>query len=203
MHVAFLHDVEQANLNFAGEIGEFVDGENGAIGAGQQAVVHGEFAGKFVASAGGFDGIDVSDEVGDGDVGRGQFFYVAVVGREPGNGRGVGLLGDEVAAAAADGDVRVVVDFASGDVRHLRIEQRGQGAQDAAFCLSAEPEQDEVVAGEDGVDDLRDDGVVVADDAGKDWAAFAEPRHEVLAQLVFDVPGSEALFSEGTLAQLA
>ena len=33
LDVAFLHDVEQADLNFAGEIGQFVDGEDAAIGA--------------------------------------------------------------------------------------------------------------------------------------------------------------------------
>ena len=34
LHVAFLHDVEQADLNLAGEIGQFVDGEDAAVGAG-------------------------------------------------------------------------------------------------------------------------------------------------------------------------
>ncbi len=41
LHVAFLHDVEQPHLNLAGEIGQFVDGENAAVGARQQAVVNG------------------------------------------------------------------------------------------------------------------------------------------------------------------
>ena len=44
LHVAFLHDVEQADLNFSGEVGKFVDGEDAAIGAGQQAVVNRELA---------------------------------------------------------------------------------------------------------------------------------------------------------------
>ena len=47
LHVAFLHDVEQADLNLAGQIGQFVDGEDAAIGARQQAVVHGEFAAEI------------------------------------------------------------------------------------------------------------------------------------------------------------
>ncbi len=71
LHVAFLHDVEQADLNFSGEVGKFVDGEDAAIGAGKQTVVHRQFAGKFVAAAGGLDGIDVADQIGDGDVWRG------------------------------------------------------------------------------------------------------------------------------------
>jgi hypothetical protein len=50
------------------------------------------------------------------------------------------------------------------------------------------------VAGEDGVDDLRDDGVVEADDAGEEGLAFAlaaggdlaETHDEVVAELVLD-----------------
>src|SRR5580704_505815 len=61
LYVAFLHDVEQADLNFSGEVGKFVDGEDAAIGAGQQAVVDGELARQFVTAAGGLDGIDIAD----------------------------------------------------------------------------------------------------------------------------------------------
>jgi hypothetical protein len=42
LHVAFLHDVEQAHLDLAGQVGQFVDGEDAAVGARQQAVVHGQ-----------------------------------------------------------------------------------------------------------------------------------------------------------------
>ena len=35
LHVAFLHDVEQADLDFSGQVGQFVDGEDAAIGARQ------------------------------------------------------------------------------------------------------------------------------------------------------------------------
>src|SRR5208282_280497 len=89
LHVAFLHDVEEADLNFSGEIGKFVDGEDAAIGARQQSVVNRELAGKFVTAASGLDRIDVSDEVCDSDVGRGEFFHVAIVRSEIGDGRSV------------------------------------------------------------------------------------------------------------------
>ena len=46
LHVAFLHDVEQADLNLAGQVGQFVDGEDAAVGARQQAVVHGQFVAR-------------------------------------------------------------------------------------------------------------------------------------------------------------
>ena len=56
---------------------------------------------------------------------------------------------------------------------------------------------------EDRVHDLRHHRVVVADDARKYRAALAQPRHQVLAQLIFDPPRTETLCSERTLAQLA
>ena len=76
-------------------------------------------------------------------------------------------------AEARERSVGVVAEFGAGDVRALGIEQRGERAQDAAFGLAAQAEQDEVVARKEGVDDLRDDGVVVADDAGEERGAVA------------------------------
>ena len=35
LHVAFLHDVEQADLDLSRQIGEFIDREDSAVGAGQ------------------------------------------------------------------------------------------------------------------------------------------------------------------------
>ena len=51
LHVAFLHDVEQANLNFAGQVGQFIDGENAAVGARQQAVVDRQLVGNVLTRA--------------------------------------------------------------------------------------------------------------------------------------------------------
>ena len=45
LHVAFLHDVKESDLNLAREIGQLVNRKNSAIGARQQAVMHGELAG--------------------------------------------------------------------------------------------------------------------------------------------------------------
>ena len=79
LNIAFLHDVEQADLNFSREVRQFVDGENAMIGARQQSVVHGVLAAEFVSAACRLDGIDIADQVGDRDIGRGQFFHVALV----------------------------------------------------------------------------------------------------------------------------
>ncbi len=194
LDVAFLHDVEERDLDFAREIGELVDGEDAAVGAGQQAVVHGELGAELVAGARGLDGVDIADEVGDGDVGRGELFDVALDGRHPGDGRVVAERGDEVARKFAQRSVGVVAELGAGDVGRVGVEQRGERAQDAGLGLAAQAEQDEVVAREDGVDDLRDDRVVVADDAGEEAFAFAwaagrdlpQTRDEIVAELVLD-----------------
>ena len=115
LHVAFLHDVEERDLDFAGEIGQFVDGEDAAVGAGQQAVVHGEFARKVLAAACSLDGVEVADEIGYRYIRRGQLFNVAGVAADPGDRRGVAALGDEVAAAPAES--------ADRDCRESRIRQ--------------------------------------------------------------------------------
>ena len=45
----------------------------------------------------GLDGVDVTDEIGYGNVGGGELFDEAVVGSQPGYWRLVAHLGDEVA----------------------------------------------------------------------------------------------------------
>ncbi len=191
LHVAFLHDVEQSHLDLAGEIGQFVDGENAAIGARQQSIVDRHFAGELVPAARGLDGIDVADHVGDGDVGRCQFFHVAMVAVEPSDGRLVALLGDQVAAAAANGMKRIVANFAAGDVRQALVEQPGEHADDASFGLPAQSQQDEIVARQNGVDDLRNHGIFVADHAGEKLVAALQLADQILAQLAFYGPLAE------------
>src|ERR1700686_5757848 len=56
---------------------------------------------------------------------------------------------------------------------------------------------------EDRVHDLRHHRVVVSNDARKYRAALAQPRHQILAQLIFDPARAETLCGERTLAQLA
>ena len=48
------------------------------------------------------------------------------------------------------------------------VEQVDQGADEPGLGLAAQAEQDEVVLGQDRVDELRNHGVVVADDAGEE-----------------------------------
>jgi hypothetical protein len=95
------------------------------------------------------------------------------------------------------------VNFAARNVRHLWIKHRGEGAQNAAFCLSTQSEKNKIMARENRVHDLRNHGVVVSNDAGKYRAAFAQSRHQIFAQFIFDPACAQSLFSEGTSAQFA
>ncbi len=189
-----MHDVEQADLNLAREVGELVDGENAAVGAGQKSVVDGQLTRDVVTAAGRFDGIDVADHVGDGDIGCGEFLHVAVIAREPRDGGFIALFGDQVAAAAADGMVGVVANFAARNERELVVQQVGQHTDDPRFCLPAKTEQNEVVAGENGVNDLGNHRIFVADDSGEQFLPALKPADEVLAKLVFYAAFSDLLF---------
>ncbi len=62
----------------------------------------------------------------------------------------------------------VVVDFASGQDGNLRVQELHELSEDPALGLPSQAQKDEVVPGQDGVHQLRDHGVVVADDAGKE-----------------------------------
>ena len=61
--------------------------------------------------------------------------------------------------------VRVVVDLAARDDRHPLVEQVGERADHAGLRLAALAEEDDVVAGEQRVLELREHGVLVADHA--------------------------------------
>ena len=159
LHIAFLHDVEERDLDFSREIGQLIDGEDAAVGARQQAIVHRELAREVLIAAGRLDGVDVADEVGYGDIRSGELFNVTVVARKICDGRVVAEVRDQVAATLADRAVRIVANLAAGDVWQLLIEQGRQRAQDAALRLPAQAEQDEVLPRENRIDDLRNDGV--------------------------------------------
>ena len=96
--------------------------------------------------------------------------------------RPAGLIGRE----------RIVVELAAADDREPLVEQADEGPRHPRLGLAALAEEDEVLAGEDGVLDRRDDGVVVADDAGQDLAAGREARQQVRPQLLLDRPRSPA-----------
>ena len=169
LDVALLEHVEQADLDPLGEVGQLVDGEDAAVGARDEAVVQRQLVGQ-VAALGDLDRVDLADQVGDRRVRRGQLLAEAVVAVDPRDRRVLTVLGDEVAGVAGHRGVRVVVDLAAGDDRHPLVEQPGERADHAGLRLAPLAQEDHVVAGEQGVLQLRQDGLLVAEHAARTTA---------------------------------
>jgi hypothetical protein len=168
------------------QVGKFVDGENAAVGARQQAVVHRQLVRDILSAARCLDRVDVADHVGDGHVRGRQLFYIPLVAAKPGDRRGVAALGEEIAAAAADRLIRIVVDFTALDVRHPLVEQCGEHTNEPCLGLPAQPKKDKVVTRQNGVDDLGDDGIVVAENARKQGLASLYFTDQVVTEFVLD-----------------
>ena len=80
-------------------------------------------------------------------------------------------LGHQVAGVPRGGVRGIVVDLRAGDHRQPLVEQVGEGPDDPRLRLAPLAEEDDVVPGEEGVLQLRKDGLLVAED----------PRHERFA----------------------
>ena len=136
--------------------------------------------------AGGADGVDVADDVGDGHVGSRELLHVALRRTQPFDRGLVTALREEVAGVLAQGVERVVVDLRAGHAGNERVEQGGEAAQEPALGLAAQAEEDHVVAGEHGVRDQRNHGVLVAEHAGEELLSRLELTDEVSAHLLLD-----------------
>ncbi len=185
LDVALLHDVQEAHLDPLGEVRQLVEREDPAMRAGQQPIVDRQLVGE-VAALGHLDRIDLADQIGDRDVGRGQLLAVAPVARQPGDLGGVAALGHALAARRADRRQRIVVDLAAGEHGHGLVEQAGKQPRDPRLGLAALAEQHDVLTAEHGVFDLGDHRVVVADDAGQERLAAPQPGDEVVPHLLLD-----------------
>src|SRR5262249_40761731 len=87
------------------------------------------------------------------------------------------------------------------NVRHMLIQQGGKRPQDAALCLPSKPEKDEVLPGQNGVDDLGDDCVLETHNPREKGLARLEPADEVRAQFILYTASVETCF--GVLAASA
>ena len=127
LDVALLEDVEQADLDALGEVGQLVDGEDAAVDARDEAVVQRQLVAE-VAAFGDLDRVDLADEVRDGGVGRRQLLAVALRAVDPGDRRGLTELVDAVEREARDRGVGVVVDLGALDDGHPLVEEADEGA---------------------------------------------------------------------------
>src|SRR5262249_19955697 len=183
LDVALLHQVEETDLDLLREVRQLVDGEDAAMAARDETVVDGLLVGQ-IAALGHLHGIDLADEVGHGDVRRGELLAVALRRSDPGDGDRVALGGHAAPARRAQRRERVVVDLAPRDRRHQRVEEVSQGTDDAALSLAAFAEEDHVMPGEQRVLDLGNDGVVVADEPGQQPLTTGQTRERVATHLL-------------------
>jgi hypothetical protein len=86
-----------------------------------------------------------------------------------------------------DGRRRVRAGFGTDiEVGRVLIKEIDELAHEPALSLALFAEEEEIVAREDRVDELGDDGVVVAEDAGEEFAAFLQGVREVVTELCLD-----------------
>jgi hypothetical protein len=144
------------------------------------------------AALGHLDRIDVTDEVADAGVRRRQLLAVAVAAVQPADRRGVAVLGDLPVCPDRDRVQRVLVELAAHQDRRPLVEQADEGADQPGLALPALAEQHEVVAGDEGPLDLRQDRVLEPDQAGEADLAAAEPGEQIAAQFGLDRPEGRA-----------
>src|SRR3954454_3796295 len=95
------------------------------------------------------------------------------------------------------------MNFTARDIRHLRIEQSSEGPQNPALGLSTQSQKNEIMTRKNGINNLRNYRVVVANDAGENRAWATQSGGQVFAHFIFHTTRAQALFGEGTLAQVA
>jgi hypothetical protein len=149
-----------------------------------------QLIGQIQAGLSGLDRVDVAHHVGDCHVRRRQLFYEARLARQPGHRQAVAFLRDARPARGAQRRQRVVVNLAAGHDRNLFVEQVDQAAKNPALGLAAQAEQDEIVPRQNRVHQLRDDGLLVADDPWKERLAGLQLPNEIVPHLLLD--GSQA-----------
>ena len=95
LHIALFEHVEQTDLDALGKVGQFVDRKDAAVGARNEAVMQSQFV-REIATLGDFDGIDFTDEIGNGRIRRGELFAESITAVHPRNRSVVTARGDEI-----------------------------------------------------------------------------------------------------------
>ena len=185
LYVPLFHQVEQPHLNPFRQIWQLVDAEDAAVGAGNHSVVDHQLVGQ-VMPLGHLDGVDLTDEIGNGYIRSRQFFRVTVLSRDPFQKGFSAHLRNLVAADLADGVVGIIVDLATGDLGNGFVEQIRHTTNDTGLGLPAFAQQYDVLAGKDGIFDLWDDRLLEPDDSGEHDLFGSYFGDQVLPQLLTD-----------------
>src|SRR5687768_13908538 len=95
------------------------------------------------------------------------------------------------------------MNLAAGNIGKMVVEQRCKKTDKPRFGLASKSEQDEIMAGQQRIDQLRHDAILKSDDAGKEFFATLQPADEIRADLVLDPATSNPLFGEFAAAKAA
>ena len=110
-----------------------------------------------------------------------------IVGDEmSGVSAGVSHFGHEVAGGLGNRGVGVIVDLGTGDDRHPFVEQVGERADHAGLGLPTLAQEDHVVTSENGILELRKNGVLVAQNAVEERFAGDDSHDGVLTKFFLD-----------------
>src|SRR6185437_4439804 len=102
---------------------------------------------------------------------------------EPVEFGGVAHVSDNVSAGARDRVERVFRDLAMREHRRRLIQQVHERADNARLRLPTFAKKYDVLSGEDGVDDVRDNRLFVTENAGKELLTCPNLRYQVFAHL--------------------
>ncbi len=155
LDIALLHHVEHGDLDALGEVGQLVDRDDAAVGARDETEV--DRVGVAQATTlGHLHRVDVTDEVGDRRVRRGQLLGIALAAVAPRDRQVVTELLGPAQRRRSDRLEGVLAELGALDDRGPLVEQPDQGAQQSGLALTPLAEQDHVVAGDEGALELWD-----------------------------------------------
>ena len=197
LDVPLLQHVEEAHLDALRQVGELVDGEDATIETGYQPVVDGELVGQIPALGHPY-GIHLTDEIGDRRVRGGQFLAVPVAAVDPRHRQVVSRFGQQILGEAGDRLSGVVVDLGVGHDGEPFVEEPDQRPDDAGLGLATLPQQDDVVPGQKGVLQLRQDAVFEAEHPAHQGLAGGNAAGGVPPDLFGHRHGPPARFPQST-----
>ena len=187
LNVALLHHVEHRHLDALGQIGQFVDRDDAAVRPRDQTVRNGLGVSQG-APLGDLDRVDVAHQVGDAGVGGGQLLRVALTAVLPLHRQIIAERGGPPDRLRGDRRVGMLAEFGAPDHRGPLVEQADQCPQQPGLALTALTEEHEVVARDQRPLQLRQHGVVEAQDSRPDLVTFGQPGQQVFPDFLFDSP---------------
>src|SRR6266508_6268358 len=103
---------------------------------------------------------------------------------------------DHLSPVSTNGMKGIIVDFGARQDRNLIVEQISQLSNDATLGLPAQPQKDQVVARQERVNKLGNDGFFVSDNARKEPLMRLQLTNQIRAHLVFDRSGPVSILFE-------